>query len=221
MPGHRSYALLCPIARALDHVGDRWSLLILRDLHAGPARYSDLMAGLPGIAANLLSARLVDLTASGMVEKDGAGRGARYRLTDLGRATRPILFELSRFGARLPAPAEPVEPGNRRHVAVTLAAAAERVAPADLSVRAEIVLDGQPFSFVASRGRVSMEEGAMLAPPLRYTGRYDLLGPVVAGTVSFADHLDRDATLESLDGTDAAPFAALLAEALDVIGGRR
>ncbi|MDJ0825666.1 MAG: helix-turn-helix domain-containing protein [Rhodobacter sp.] len=221
MPSQRSYALLCPIARALDHVGDRWSLLILRELHSGPARYSDLKAGLPGIAANLLSARLVDLAASGMIEKDGEGRGAGYRLTEQGRATRPILFELARLGAHLPPPDAPVEPGNRRHVAVTLAAAAERVVPPDLSLRAEIVLDGQPFSFVASQGKVSMEVGAMLAPPMRYTARYDTLGPVVAGAVPFAEHLAQEARLESLDGSDTAPFAALIQGALDVIGGGR
>ena len=50
MAGRRRYKLLCPIARALDRVGDRWTLLILRDLHAGPARYSDLQNGLAGIA---------------------------------------------------------------------------------------------------------------------------------------------------------------------------
>jgi hypothetical protein len=61
----RSYNLLCPISRALDHIGDRWTLLILRDLYAGPARFKDLQTGLAGIASNLLSDRLHALEASG------------------------------------------------------------------------------------------------------------------------------------------------------------
>ncbi len=216
----KTYALLCPIARALDFVGDRWALLILRELHAGPARFSDLKAALPGLAANLLSTRLTDLARDGLITREGAGRGTGYALTDLGRATRPILLELALFGAQLPPTERPVTPGNRRHVAVTLAAAAERVA-GDTSLRAEIVLDGEPFSFVVTKGAVVMEAGAMLAPPLRYRTRYDTLLPVVAGAMSFAEHLAQEAEVESLDGTEPGPFLALIEGAIEVIGGRR
>ena len=66
MTAKRRYRLLCPIARALDAVGDRWALLILRDLHAGPARYQELNEGL-GIATNLLSTRLAELTDAGLL----------------------------------------------------------------------------------------------------------------------------------------------------------
>ncbi len=215
----KTYALLCPIARALDFVGDRWALLILRELHAGPGRFSDLKAALPGLAANLLSTRLTDLARDGLIAREGAGRGAGYALTDLGRATRPILLELALYGAQLPPTENPVEPGNRRHVAVTLAAAAERVA-GDLSLRAEIVMDGEPFSLVVTQGAVVMEAGAMLAPPLRYTTRYDTLLPVVAGAVPFAEHQALEAKVESLDGTDPGPFLALMEAAIEVIGGR-
>ena len=58
MASKRSYHLLCPIARGLDRVGDRWTLLVLRDLHAGPARFKDIQEGLPGLASNLLTTRL-------------------------------------------------------------------------------------------------------------------------------------------------------------------
>ena len=217
----KSYALLCPIARALDVLGDRWALLILRELHAGPGRFSDLRAALPGLAANLLTTRLAELTEAGVVTRDGTARGARYLLTDRGRATRPILFELARFGAHLPLPARIAEPGNRRHVAVTLAAAAERAAGPELSLRAEIVIDGQAFSFVVARGAVSMEAGAMLAPPLRYETRYETLGPVVAGEMTFKAHLAQYAKFECFNGTEAAPFLRLMADALEIIAGRR
>jgi len=98
MTAKRHDNLLCPIARALDAVGDRWTLLILRDLHAGPARYQELHEGL-GIATNLLSTRLTEMTDGGLIRKPSE-RGA-YELTDLGASTDRILWELARFGGGL------------------------------------------------------------------------------------------------------------------------
>jgi DNA-binding HxlR family transcriptional regulator len=107
MTAKRHYNLLCPIARALDAVGDRWTLLILRDLHAGPARYQELHEGL-GIATNLLSTRLTELSDSGLIHKTG-GQSA-YELTELGRSTDRILWELTRFGGALDR-----DPGSQHH----------------------------------------------------------------------------------------------------------
>ena len=67
MSKKRNYRLLCPIARALDVLGDRWTLLILRDLQAGPARFQELETGL-GLATNLLSSRLAELVDTGLVK---------------------------------------------------------------------------------------------------------------------------------------------------------
>ena len=100
MARSRSYRLLCPIARALDQVGDRWSLLILRDLHAGPARFSDLFSGLEGLASNLLTTRLQQLQDNGLVARRSAAHGAVvYELTENGERTAPLLFELATFGS--------------------------------------------------------------------------------------------------------------------------
>ena len=82
----RRYQLLCPIARSLDAVGDRWALLVLRDLHAGPARFGELESGL-GIATNLLTTRLADLIESGLVTRSSHEGRDHYELTDSGRAT--------------------------------------------------------------------------------------------------------------------------------------
>ena len=99
----RSYGHWCAIATGLDAVGDRWTLLIVRELLAhGASRYTDLMDGLPGIATNLLADRLRQLEASGIVVRE---RGRRpvpvtlFRLTPRGEALRPILRELARWGA--------------------------------------------------------------------------------------------------------------------------
>lgn len=99
----RSYGQYCPIATALDLLGDRWTLLILRELLGGPRRYSDLRAELPGIATNLLSDRLRLLSAEGLVEQfDVPAPMARtlYRLTDTGwKYVVPVIGALARFGS--------------------------------------------------------------------------------------------------------------------------
>src|ERR1043166_2696068 len=65
----KSYGQRCPVSRALDVVGDRWALLVLRELELGPKRYTDLLDGLPGVGTNVLSARLRDLEAAGVIVK--------------------------------------------------------------------------------------------------------------------------------------------------------
>lgn len=108
----RTYADSCGIARALDLIGDRWSLLVVRELLLGPKRYTDLQKSLRRIAPDVLSQRLRDLEAGGLAERaelPGPGRAKVYRLTDHGRELRPVLLELGRFGSRLPLPDQPEE----------------------------------------------------------------------------------------------------------------
>lgn len=95
----------CPINRSLEMLGDRWSLLILRDmaLH-GRQSFRELLTCSPeGISAPALSRRLADLTTAGFLTKTAADRGkqGRYRLTELGLATIPVLVELSRLGTQI------------------------------------------------------------------------------------------------------------------------
>lgn len=102
-PAGRSYHQYCAVAKGLDVVGDRWTLLLVRDLLLGPKRYKDLLAGLPGIGTNLLAARLRDLEAHGLVERGllppPAG-SAVYRLTEAGAALEPVVLALGRWGSR-------------------------------------------------------------------------------------------------------------------------
>jgi DNA-binding HxlR family transcriptional regulator len=100
----RSYGEFCPLARSLDVLGDRWTLLILRELFARDGRYSDLRDALPGIATNLLAERLRKLQADGVIESYRAPppvRAAVYRLTARGRELRPVLRALVSWGAPL------------------------------------------------------------------------------------------------------------------------
>jgi len=96
-----SYGQFCAVAAALDVVGDRWTLLVVRELLEGPRRYGELTRDLPGIATNLLATRLRDLESHGLVAQEptvGDGRTRTYRLTDAGRGLRPVVEALGRFG---------------------------------------------------------------------------------------------------------------------------
>ena len=99
----RSYRQYCALARALDVVGERWTLLVVRELCAGPRRYGDLLAGLPGIGTNLLAARLKQLESDEVVTRvpTDDGRSALYELTERGRALEPLLAGLGAWGLEL------------------------------------------------------------------------------------------------------------------------
>ena len=99
----RNYKQFCGLARALDHLGERWTLLIVRNLLLGPKRYTDLVEELPGITTNLLAARLREMESLGLVAKRKARAPVRatvYELGPAGRALEPALMELARWGGR-------------------------------------------------------------------------------------------------------------------------
>ncbi len=97
----RSYGQFCAAARALDIVGDRWSLLIVRELLLRDCRFTDLRGGLPGVATNLLTERLRQLEGAGVLERIDAPppvASTLYRLTERGRDLEPVLLALTRWG---------------------------------------------------------------------------------------------------------------------------
>ncbi|MDN5931406.1 MAG: helix-turn-helix transcriptional regulator [Pseudonocardia sp.] len=101
----RSYDDPCGVARALDTVGERWALLVVRDLLLGPKRFTDLAAGLPGMSQNVLAQRLRDLEGHGLVRRRvlGPPSGARvYELTDAGHELEEVVLALARWGSRAP-----------------------------------------------------------------------------------------------------------------------
>ncbi|MGW9112017.1 winged helix-turn-helix transcriptional regulator [Microbacterium sp. NPDC055683] len=104
----RGYGQYCGVATAVELIGERWALLIVRDLLVGPRRYTDLKAGLPRIPTNILSIRLKDLQAGGVVRRVPIARcGLVYELTPYGRELEPIVIALGRWGfARMGDPRE-------------------------------------------------------------------------------------------------------------------
>ena len=99
----KRYDQYCPIAHALGLVGERWALLIVRELLQGPKRYTDLAASLPGIGTNILAARLKDLEGCGIVSKrrlDPPAASQVYELTAYGQGLKPAMRELALWGLR-------------------------------------------------------------------------------------------------------------------------
>ena len=106
----KRYDQYCPMAHALDLVGERWSLLVVRELMHGPKRYTDLVDALPGIGTNMLASRLRDLEGYGIVTRRTLPPPAAsrvYELTDYGRDLRPAMRELALWGARSLGPPTP------------------------------------------------------------------------------------------------------------------
>jgi DNA-binding HxlR family transcriptional regulator/putative sterol carrier protein len=106
----RSYSQFCGVAHALDLVGERWALLVVRELLAGPRRFTDLAKGLPGIRTNILASRLKELERAGVVQRATLPPPAAskvYELTEYGRELEPIVLSLGRWGARTLGPPRP------------------------------------------------------------------------------------------------------------------
>jgi DNA-binding HxlR family transcriptional regulator len=135
----KCYGQACTVTTALDVAGDRWTLLILRELLGGPARFEDLVGGLPGIARNLLSGRLRRLEDDGVVRRRQANGVSLYAVTDLGAAVRPAIEELGFWGLRLPRVAPATYPRSLRAIAM---AVQPRPVMSDMVV-------GQPFDDAA------------------------------------------------------------------------
>jgi DNA-binding HxlR family transcriptional regulator len=219
MPQTRRYRLLCPIARALDRVGDRWTLLILRDLHAGPARFSDLQT-LPGIASNLLTSRLRQLEDDALIRRRDAEYGTTvYELTDLGARTSNLLFELAMFGAEFPADDDIKRPGNLRTIAVTLRVACQRVVDPATNLNAELVVDGEPFVFIVDCGVVDVRAGKASNSEATLTTSYEPMIAVADGQMSLDEFASQHVKLSGSNPSQGQTLAELMGRAMMRMNG--
>lgn len=152
----RSYGQFCGLARALEHVGDRWTLLIVRQLLTGPRRYVDLQRALGGISTNVLAERLQRLESDGIVEATELPAPARtpvWALTSDGRDLEPVVLELLRFGTRyLADPDRRDEPAHDDWVIFPLRWLARR-APVDPPQRWRFELGDDRVLTVSAEGR--------------------------------------------------------------------
>lgn len=183
----RSYEQLCTLARTLDVVGERWTLLLIRELMLGPQRFTDLIDGLPGIGRNLLAERLRALTEAGLIEHapPPPPPPRAYRLTDDGRALGPALAELGRWGAeRLPDP-DPAELLFRPAWAMfPLAYMANRDAARGIRQVYEFRIGEASFHLRVEDGRVEPRTGVADAPDVVVSMSADTLAGLFARSLT-------------------------------------
>ena len=146
----KCYGQFCPMATALDVNGDRWTILLLRELLGGAARFHELQEGLPGIAKNLLTDRLRRLESDGIVRRVSSHNAVLYALTERGAAARTAVEELGFWGATLEPVAPPQHPRSIRAIAMALQAVLARAGDALPDVRhlIELEIDGEHLQIV-------------------------------------------------------------------------
>jgi len=170
----KSYNQYCPIAKALDLVGDRWSLLIVRELLIrGPSRYTDVRNGLPGIATNLLAGRLRELERAGLVKKEEAPppiATTLFDLTERGQALEPVLLQLGAWGSPLLATARRSYGPMPHWLVLLLRLHFAGSVPGASRARIEIRADGVPITLDLKGGKVSIVLGPSRAADARITG---------------------------------------------------
>jgi DNA-binding HxlR family transcriptional regulator len=159
MPTSRSYRDSCGIARALDVVGERWALLVVRELLLTPQRFSELRRALPNVSSNLLADRLRELEHNGVIRRRGtASEGPQvYELTDRGRQLEPILRALGDWGIHAPQPPEPSSL-SATSVLIFLQGAA-RPDPAAPPITCRLELDGRVWTVRLASGRADVQPG--------------------------------------------------------------
>jgi DNA-binding HxlR family transcriptional regulator len=205
----RTYAQYCGLAHALDVVGERWTLLVVRNLLLGPLRYTELLRGLPGITTNLLAKRLQDMDKAGLIERvraSGADGAHAYRLTQNGAALEPVVHALGRWGwLQMGAPAK----SEHRSFDYLMVALRRRYL-GGASVRAELVADGVPYRVILTPENADLSRGTVEAPGVRVRASSATLARV------FTDKAARSARLAGIEieGDEAAWRTLLNAFAL-------
>jgi len=186
----RSYGEYCSIAKALDVVGDRWTLLIVRELMIrGGCRYTDLKDGLPGIATNLLSDRLRDLESAGLIYREEAPppiATTLFHLTETGAELEPVLDAFFRWGLRYMG--DPPEDDEFRPHWMAFSIWSLRDSDPDgppLSI--ELRTASTPVTVDVAGGKASMRLGATTAPDLVLSGEPRLIMGMFNGLITAAE----------------------------------
>jgi DNA-binding HxlR family transcriptional regulator len=184
-PPAKRYEQYCPIARSLDVLGERWTLLVVRDLLMGPRRYTDLRDALPGIATDLLTARLRTLEEAGYVQRRKLPRPAMvtvYELTDSGRRLGYVVLELARLGIERLGP--PADDDDIDTDALVLSLRASFMPDPDdggAEHSFQLELDGESFAVAVREGRVGTARGQADGAVLTITTTGNTLARLLCG----------------------------------------
>jgi len=183
----RSYGQYCGLARGLDVVGDRWSLLIVRELLEGPRRYNELLDGLPGIATNLLAERLRALEeAAVLIRHDDH----RYALTKWGHGLHDVVYAVGRWASPLMGRMAPDDEFRSHWLSHPIHLLYEGVDRSRPSLTVEVNIGDAPMAIQSVAGRVSVVPGRPGSPDLVLSGPPDGVVGLLAG------RLDRGAALK-------------------------
>jgi DNA-binding HxlR family transcriptional regulator len=190
----KHYDQYCPMAHALSLVGERWSLLIVRELLRGPKRYTDLAGGLPGIGTNILASRLKDLEEGGIVEKRKLPPPAAstvYELTEYGLGLEEVIHAIARWGARslgLPKREDDLDPewGLNAFPALLYPERARGVTETYV-----VRIDDAAFTVRLLDGRLRVDAGAVAEPDLEIETGMATFFELASGDLPPRDALDR------------------------------
>jgi DNA-binding HxlR family transcriptional regulator len=185
---NRSYGDQCGVARSLDVIGERWALLIVRELLLGPKRFNDLLAGLAGASPNVISQRLRELTGSGVIRQRDLGPPARvrvYELTDWGRELEPVVLHLGQWGTRAPLPE-----AARWGLDSLLLALQATADPAVVNGRYELWVGADVFTVDGTSGSVRVRRGTADRPDAALTTDADTLHAMALGKRSIAETVE-------------------------------
>ncbi len=189
----RSYGQYCSVAKALDVIGDRWTLLIVRELLVqGPSRYTDLRNGLPGIATNLLAERLRELEQAGIVVREDAPppvATALFSVTSRGVQLKPVIDELGRWGMPLMAETTPEE--EYRSYWLSMPVEQFLVAGSGAPTTIEVRAGEQPMLIEARDGAVRTRPGTSEQPDAVLSGPPQLVLGLITGALEREDAVSR------------------------------
>jgi len=190
--GMRTYGQYCGLAKALDAIGDRWSLLIVRELVLlGPCRYTDLLHGLPGIATNLLADRLRDLEATGIIRREAAPppiATTLFHLTSRGEGLLPVIRELGRWGAPFLFGEQTADEVFRSHwITLPLRLYYVDPTPDEPPVTIELRTGDQPIVIETVDGGIRARPGSAQNPDAVLTGPPQLIIGVLSGRLELED----------------------------------
>ena len=183
----RSYDDACGAAHALDLVGERWALLVMRELMLGPKRFSDIRAGLPGISANVLTQRLEGLEAAGVLTKRRLPPPVSaqvYELTPWGYEAEPIFQVLGRWAARSPPP-DPTLPLSSASLMLSFRTMFDPARAKGEEATVGLRLGDESYTVRVAGGEVTAERGEAADPDFTFTGAPPMVAAAVYGGVPF------------------------------------
>ena len=188
--GEHQYQQYCGLARTLDIAGDRWTLLIVRELMPGPRRFTDLIDGLPGISRNLLTERLRALEQDDVVvRRELPPPAARqvYELTADGRDLAEAMVPLIGWGARRLGRRTPTESFRARWAGLAMATFADREAAKGVSETYQCLVDGSAFYLVVDDGSIEFLDGRAHDPAVTVTTDEETLAEIAGGNLTASD----------------------------------